>query len=63
MKVFQRLFNINQRNYPKTYYKYKSYPPCGREYCYCIKNMKLESQKNKKLYHECYRTWYIYFHM
>ena len=41
----------------------KNYKPCGRVYCYCVKTMKLNNKKEKKIYEECYRMWYNYFHM
>ena len=36
----------------------KMYPPCGREFCYCIKPTDLNKKRNVELYFECYRTWY-----
>ena len=38
----------------------KTYPACGREFCYCIKTTNLNEKKNVELYFECYRTWYNY---
>ena len=37
-----------------------NFPPCGREYCYCVKTTDLNKKKNLEMYFECYRTWYNY---
>ena len=39
------------------------FPPCGREYCYCVKTTDLKIKKNQQLYHECYKTWFVYHNM
>ena len=39
------------------------YPPCGREYCYCVMTTDLKIRKNQKLYHECYKSWFIYYNL
>ena len=41
----------------------KKFPPCGREYCYCIKTTDLKYKRNRRMYYECYQMWYNFFNM
>ncbi len=56
MELFKQL--IRKSNH--IFYRYKNYPPCGREYCYCVKTTDLNKKKNLEMYFDCYRTWYKY---
>ncbi len=56
MDFIRRLF---QKKHPIVYHYKKIYPPCGREYCFCLKTTDLRKKKNLELYLVCYRTWYI----
>jgi len=56
MNLIRRLF---QKKHPIVYHYKKIYPPCGREYCFCLKTTDLRKKKNVELYLVCYRTWYI----
>ena len=55
MDIIKRLFRKES-----FYYYKKSYPLCGREFCYCIKTTDLKNKQNLKKYFECYRKWYTY---
>ena len=57
MNILRNIFRKNNQTFKKIK---KMYPPCGREFCYCIKTTDLKEKKNVELYFECYRTWYNY---
>ena len=40
-----------------------NFPPCGREYCYCVKTTKLNDKRNQRAYLECYHMWYKFYTM
>lgn len=46
---------LKKNNYFK---KYKKYPFCGREYCYCVRTLNLNILKNYKMYLKCYKIYY-----
>jgi len=56
MDILKRL--IYKRT-PLFYPYKKTYPSCGREFCYCIKTTNLDKKKNLEMYFECYRRWYM----
>ena len=58
MRMFHKLFAKQKIPIKKI-----RFPPCGREYCYCVKTTDLKIKKNQQLYHECYKTWFVYYNM
>ncbi len=46
---------LKKNNYFK---KYKKYPFCGREYCYCVRTLNLNNRKNYIMYLKCYKSYY-----
>ena len=55
MRMFHKLFAKQKIPIKKI-----RFPPCGREYCYCVKTTDLNKKKNLEMYFDCYRTWYKY---
>ena len=54
LKLFKHIL-LKKNNYFK---KYKKYPFCGREYCYCVRTLNLNNRNNYIMYLDCYRNYY-----
>ena len=55
--MIQYLVKHLTKNFPA---RHKSFPPCGRDVCYCLKYLDLKDEQNKHFYESCLTSWLHY---